>query len=381
MLHEFLKVNRRELIDRCRTKAAHRDVPGAIDAAVEHGIPSFLDQLIRTLELEQISASTESCRISGRSGGGEPFSSEIGETAAMHGLELSQRAFSIGHVVHAYGDLCQATTDLAYERDVAVQVGEFRTLNRCLDNAIAGAVTEYLNQRDTLSAGLAAVENHERLGCLAHELRDLIHTATLALSAIRTGNVGLSGATGMVLDRSLTGLRKLVDRTLAEAHVTSGLLERRSVFPLSDLLAEVSVSAALEAQARDCELAIMPIDPTLAVDADRDQLSSALGNLLQNAIKFTESHTKVSVTAYASGERVRIDVEDHCGGFPAADNDQIFVPFTQYGADKSGLGLGLSICRRNLKANGGVLEARNLPGTGCVFTIDLPRHELTIQTA
>ena len=380
MLHEFLKVNRHELIDRCRTKAAHRDVPGTIDAAVEHGIPSFLDQLIRTLELEQTSASTESCRISGRAGGGEPFSSEIGETAAMHGLELSQRAFSIAQVVHAYGDLCQATTDLAYERDVAVQVGEFRTLNRCLDNAIAGAVTEYLNQRATLSAGLAAVENHERLGCLAHELRDLINTATLALSAIRTGNVGVSGATGTVLDRSLAGLRKLVDRTLADAQITTGLLERRSVFPLSDMLAEVSVSAALEAQARDCELAIMPIDPTLAVDADRDQLSSALGNLLQNAIKFTESHTKVSVTAYAFGERVRIDVEDHCGGFPAADT-QMFAPFTQYGADRSGLGLGLSICRRNLEANGGVLEARNLPGTGCVFTIDLPRHELTTRAA
>jgi len=52
----------------------------------------------------------------------------------------------------------------------------------------------------------------------------------------------------------------------------------------------------------------------------------------------------------------------------------MFKPFTQSAEDRTGAGLGLSISRRSVEANGGVLSVRNMPGTGCVFTIDLPRH-------
>jgi C4-dicarboxylate-specific signal transduction histidine kinase len=80
------------------------------------------------------------------------------------------------------------------------------------------------------------------------------------------------------------------------------------------------------------------------------------------------------LNVYATADRIRLDVEDNCGGWPAGDAEHMFRPFTPGTADKSGLGLGLSICRRGVEANHGVLRARNLPGTGCVFTIDLPRH-------
>lgn len=132
--------------------------------------------------------------------------SEIGVTAARHGRELLQHGFTVDQVVHDYGDLCQAITDLAFERDAPFEVDEFRTLNRCLDNAIAGSVTEFIYQRDLLleDAGVHAL--NDRLGFLAHELRSLIQTATLAVTAIKAGNVGLAGATGAVLDRSLIGL-------------------------------------------------------------------------------------------------------------------------------------------------------------------------------
>ncbi|MGH8168725.1 MAG: sensor histidine kinase [Woeseiaceae bacterium] len=364
------------MIGRCRAKAAHRAAPTANEAAVEHGIPPFLDQLIRTLQTEQTSEPLRSRKISGPAGGGKAVLSEIGETAARHGLELLRHGVSVDGVVHTYGDLCQAITDLAFELDAPVQVSEFRTLNRCLDNAIADAVTEFSYQRDTLFADHAAEEMHERLGCLAHELRNHIHTATLALNAIRAGNVGLGGATGAVLDRSIIGLRNLVDRSLADARVATGLPARNELVPLAGLIAEVRLSAALEAQARECEFTVNSIDPTLAVDADRDLLLSALGNLLQNAFKFTRRHTEVSLNAYSAGDRILIDVEDHCGGLPDGDTKRMFVPFTQGNADKSGLGLGLSICRRSVEANGGILGVRDLPGAGCVFTIDLPRRVL-----
>jgi signal transduction histidine kinase len=253
-------------------------------------------------------------------------------------------------------------------------VDEFRTLNRCLDNAIADSVSEFAYQRDLLleDAGVHAL--NERLGFFAHELRNLIQKATLAVSALKAGNVGLAGATGAVLDRSLIGLRNLVDRSLADVRVSAGMPPRRELIPLAGFIADVKISAALEAQARGCGLNVSAVDPGLAVEVDRELLYSAVGNLLQNAFKFTEQNTDVLLHAYALDDRVLIEVEDSCGGLPVGDAERMFKPFTQESTDKSGLGLGLSICRRSVEANGGVLSVRDVPGSGCVFTIDLPRH-------
>lgn len=376
MLHEFLTAHRGELIERCKVKVAQRRAPGASAVELEHGIPQFLDQLVRTLAVEQTAEPMRSREVSGPSGGEGSALSEIGVTAARHGSELLQQGFTVDQVVHDYGDLCQAITDLAFERGAPLQVDEFRTLNRCLDNAIAGSVTEFAYQRDLLleDAGVHAL--NERLGFLAHELRNLIQTATLAVTAIKAGNVGLAGATGAVLDRSLIGLRNLVDRSLADVRVTAGMPPRRELLSLAGFIAEVKISASLEAQARGCKFTVCAVDPGLAVEADRELLLSALGNLLQNAFKFTEQQSEVALRAYASGDRVRIDVEDQCGGLPAGDAEKMFLPFAQGGADKSGLGLGLSICRRSVEANDGALSVRNFPGAGCVFTIELPRHAM-----
>jgi signal transduction histidine kinase len=217
---------------------------------------------------------------------------------------------------------------------------------------------------------------NERLGFLAHELRNLIQTATLAVTAIRKGNVGLSGATGALLDRSLIGMRTLMDRSLAEVRVTAGIPARNQLMSVADFIADVRVSMSLEAQARDCVFTVSAVDPGLAVDADRDMLFSAVGNLLQNAFKFTKLNTEVSLNAYAAADRIRIDVVDNCGGLPPGEAEHLFLPFTQRGADKSGVGLGLSISRRSVEANNGVLSVRDVRGSGCVFRIDLPRHSL-----
>jgi hypothetical protein len=110
-------------------------------------------------------------------------------------------------------------------------------------------------------------------------------------------------------------------------------------------------------------------------------LFSAVTNLLQNAFKFTKPRTEVSLNVYSIAERVLIDVVDHCGGLPPGATEQMFVPFKQTREDRSGVGLGLSICRRNVEANNGVLSVRDLPNSGCVFTIDLPRLSLSNTTA
>jgi signal transduction histidine kinase len=379
MLHEFLTAHRDDLIDRCRLKVVQRRAPKATDAELEHGVPLFLDQLIKTLRVERTSDPARSRKVSGPSGGEGSVLSEIGATAARHGRELLQHGFTVDQVVHDYGDLCQAITDLAFERDAPFEVDEFRTLNRCLDNAIADSVTEFTYQRDLLleDAGVHAL--NDRLGFLAHELRSLIQTATLAVTAIKAGNVGLAGATGAVLDRSLIGLRNLVDRSLADVRVTAGMPPRHQLLPLAQFIGEVKISASLEAQARGCGFVVSAVDPGVAVEADRDLLFSAVGNLLQNAFKFTEQNTEVSLNVRPTADRILIEVEDNCGGLPAGSAEKMFLPVTHGSNEKSALGLGLSICRRSVEANNGVLSVRNLPGSGCVFTIELPRHAVVAE--
>lgn len=278
--------------------------------------------------------------------------------------------------MHDYGDLCQAITDLAVERGFEIRVDEFRVFNRCLDNAIAIAVTEFAYQRDFLVAERHAEALNERLGVFAHELRNHLSTATLAVQLIRGGNVGHGGATAAVLDRSLVSLRHLIDRSLAEVRLTAGMPDRFDVFSIGDFIGEISLSAQLEADLRGCPLAVSPVDSSLAADADRDLLYSAVGNLLQNAFKYTRPGTEVTLSAHALADRILIDVEDHCGGLPAGDVERLFDPFVQSAEDRSGIGLGLSIARRSVEANNGVLRVRDRPGHGCVFTIELPRRAL-----
>jgi signal transduction histidine kinase len=361
MLHDFLTANRQELIDRCRSKVLDRSSAYRPVHELEYGITVFLDQLIRTLQIEQTLTPSDSRLVSGPSGGGNLDLSEMGTSAAHHGRELMQQGVGIDQVVHDYGDLCQAITDMAFELGAPIDVDEFRTLNRCLDNAIAGAVSEYSNQREWLLSDQRAQALNERLGFLAHELRNDIHTATLAVSAMKAGGVGMAGATGAVLDRSLIRLRSLIDRSLAEVRVTAGMPARSELMLMTDFVTDLRVSASLEAVARECRFVVSFVDPELAVDTDRDLLHSAVGNLLQNAFRFTKQNSEVSLKVYCEADRIIIDVEDQCGGLAPGVADTMFTSFVQNGDDRSGMGLGLSICRRSVQAVNGTSKCETFP--------------------
>jgi signal transduction histidine kinase len=376
MMHQFLVNNRDELIARCKAKVAARPKRAATKDQLHNGVPMFLEQLQRTLAAEEKGQSHESIRISGPSGGEASKISEMGLTATAHGKALLELGFAVDQVVHDYGDLCQAITDLAFERDAPFSIDEFRTLNRCLDNAIADAVTEFSIQRDASISHKQVTATNERWGFLVHELRNSIGTATLAVSALETGMLPLAGATGAVLKRSLAALKTLIDQALTDVRKTAVMPTPPTVFCLASFIAHAEDGASLYAAASGCTLTAATVDPLLAICANRDRLLAALANLLQNAFKFTQPHTEVKLDAYAVGSNVLIDVKDHCGGLPHGDHETMFLPFSQHGADRSGLGLGLSIARQSVESDGGTLTVRDVPGTGCVFTISLPRHML-----
>jgi signal transduction histidine kinase len=350
VLHEFLESNRVQIIGRTKAKVAARLVPRATEAELTHGIPLFFDQLIDTLK-----RSTRQ-------------SDEMNATATKHGDEMLRLGFSVGQVVHDYGDVCQAVTELAFELDAEITIDEFHTLNRCLDDAIAHAVTEYgrLREQSLSDQGI------ERMGTLAHELRNRLSTAMLSFGILKGGTVTIGGSTGALLDRSLKGLNDLIDRSLAEVRLES-TVQRRETIPLAEFVEELEIAAIVEAKARGHQLTVEPVEYGVVISADRQLLAAAVANLLQNAFKFTRSSGHVWLRTLATADRVLIDIEDECGGLSPGQAESLFRPFQQRSTDRSGLGLGLSISRKAVLSNGGEIRVRDLPGKGCIFTIELPR--------
>lgn len=198
----------------------------------------------------------------------------------------------------------------------------------------------------------------------------------MAFSAAKAGNLSLSGATGAVLERSLTSLDKLISTSLEDVRLLSQGITSLGAFSLSDFIAEIDEAATLSADIHGCSLRVMQIDEDLALIGARDLLTAAVANLLQNAFKFTKPGTEVLFTAYAAGDRILIDVADHCGGLGTGVAETMFLPFSQAGANRTGVGLGLTIAKQSVAANGGELTVRNVPHHGCIFTISLPRHKM-----
>jgi signal transduction histidine kinase len=334
---------------------ALRIVPPPTEAEIDHGVPVFLDQLRDALRF------------------GHTTSPEITESAIKHGHDLLHQGFTVSQVVHDYGDVCQVITERAVELNAPISTEEFRTLNRCLDDAIAGAVTEYGRERNQSGIDGEFARGREHLGFFAHELRNLMNTAIIAFEVLRTGNVGVGGSTGTVLHRSLMASRALISRSLAEVRLTQGI-QSREQFLLAGFIEEIAAASTLDANARGIKLTATPVEGTIAIEGDRQVLAAVVANLLQNALKFTGPRTNVTLRAGASAERVLIEVQDECGGLPSGRNvDELFRSFEQRSADRTGVGLGLAFSRWGAEANDGRVYARNLPGKGCVFTVDLPR--------
>jgi hypothetical protein len=205
MLQEFLTANRTTLITRCRTKAAKRFAPSENLAALEHGVPLFLQQLVETLRLQQKPSDS----------GSTPVVTEISRAAGIHGADLLRQGYSVEQVVRDYGDVCQSVTELASEQDTAISAVEFGVLNRCLDDAIAEAVTSFGRTGQVLINDQAETLQ-QRLTVFSAEHQRLVGIALHSYAAIKTGNVGLTGSTGTLLIHVLEELRSLADRTLPE---------------------------------------------------------------------------------------------------------------------------------------------------------------------
>ncbi|MEO7109186.1 MAG: hypothetical protein ABI183_02005 [Polyangiaceae bacterium] len=240
MLGPFIVANRAAIIERARARVAARTFPKPSDVELKNGIPIFLNQLGAALLLAKSSKEIDHEQLSA--------------SAGRHGEELRRMGLTVAQVVRDYGDVCQVITQLAMEQNARIEPNEFQTLNLCLDDAVANAVTAYTHDHDLESANA----DTERLGVLAHEMRNLLNTAVLSYDIIKDGHVAVGGSTSLLLGRSLSGLRDLLDRSLADVRLDAGLkhVERISV---SDFVQEIEIGALLQAQARGLRLDVPPL--------------------------------------------------------------------------------------------------------------------------
>jgi signal transduction histidine kinase len=351
MLHEFIELNRDEIIRIAQDRVRARAAMGSPEH-LESGVPVFLTELCTLLHAIETA----------------PYSdAAIANSAKTHGGNLTALGFTIREVVWDYGDVCQAVTQLAVTQNAPITVDEFHTLNRCLDTAIASAVTEHAR----LTADAQANTNVRRTAHVAHDLRDSLQTAILAFNALKTGTISITGSTGTILGRSLLAVRTIIDRSLAESRMSgSGLL--MEPVTLGRLLDDLVEPALLAAVSRDIRFTVDASQQSSVVNCDAPVLVAAVMNLLTNAIKFTKPNGQVILRAKADIATVVFEVEDECGGFPEMIGDP-FQPFVlRRSTDHSGLGLGLSIARDAVRAHGGEITIRNRPNMGCVFVVSLP---------
>jgi hypothetical protein len=197
MLADFVVSNREQIISRCQAKVAKRSSPPPSKNGIDHGVPMFLDELVAELRL------------------GLSPNPDIAATAAKHGHDLLKQGLSSSEVVHNYGDVCQVITEMAVENEAPIAADDFRMLNRCLDDAIASAITQYGNERDaTTSAKGDRAGNRMRVS--VDRLGAFVAAAQDAFDAIQSGKVGIAGSTGTLLGRSLRAIADMKEQIQAE---------------------------------------------------------------------------------------------------------------------------------------------------------------------
>jgi signal transduction histidine kinase len=348
MVHEFLLQHFDELVALAKAKASARRARSASTAGLEPGLPVLLAQLGEAVRTEPSTASLADERV--------------GSIGARHAHALLERGWPVSQIVHDFGDLRQAITELAVGK-AAMGLEELGALGRCLDDASAQAVAEYARLKDEATSHREA----ERLGQVSHDLRTQLQTAQLSFRALRTGKAGIDGSAGEALGRSLDRLLDLVDTRLSAVRLAA-----TSRVSLAAFVHEIAVAAHADAERREIRLAIERGDPGLAVDVDPQLLASALMNLLQNALESTPAHGCVTLRTRGGNGRAFVEVEDQCGGMATSGSDPRRAVGDRRATERVASGKGLSSSRRAVQSNGGEVHAHNLPGKGCIFGIELP---------
>ncbi|MFZ4714969.1 MAG: sensor histidine kinase [Bacteriovoracaceae bacterium] len=388
MLYAFLKQNQKEILDMTEEKSLQ--LAGNLQSSIKlkKGLPIFYEQLLNVLLASRFNLVTDEDKLIDKhqmqkaagqnneagvaAASGKPEIIKVAKSAGQHGKELLRLGYTLSHVVHAYGSMCQSITELANKKTIAISAHDFHELNYCLDIAIAGAITEFQKLQNR-------VDNErevEQMGSLVHELRNALTTVNISLQMIESGTVGFKGSIGQVLKNGLKRIENLIDRSLLEVRLHIDPILKVETSLLVQVVDQILITAEAEAKLKNQTIE-NHIDSELLVSTDQEIFYSALSNIIQNAIKYTRQGGKIEIRGQMINQKIEIEVEDECGGKLENSDGSLFKPFVQKNENRKGLGLGLTIAQRGIKMENGLIETRNLPGKGCIFKITLPQAEVS----
>ena len=331
----------RGIVERHHAEAAHADLVPAMER--------FLGDLRTALDDDHVEED-------------DSLQHRHSAAAVAEGEATAHAGLACDVVVRSFGALCDSITSIAETEGVSFPARDFRILNQSLDGGIAQAIEAYADVRARADHRTSA----SQLGALAHELRNALGSLAIGFDTLREGRVGMRSRTAHTIERGLARMQLLVDGALAAATLQAGVPLQPSPERLADVVRDLTESYVGTATFD------LQLDDDVVVAADRRLLVSAIGNLVQNAVKYTRRGTTVTIRVRAEGEVAVVEVEDECGGLRVPDPELLFREFEQGNGGRGGVGLGLAIVRDAVLAHGGAVAVRDLAPVGCVFTLRWP---------
>jgi signal transduction histidine kinase len=290
------------------------------------------------------------------------------EVAREH--SLTRLGFDIDQLVREFILLRRVLFEVAREEDLVSSDIHTERLADLIDAAIARAVNSYIESRDIA----ARRQQAEHIGFLTHELRNPLGAATMAAALLRKKSeiASAGGEVLDVLDRSLQRIRSQIDAILLTQRLDADEMECQSVdVRLDKVMDEATRAAKFEAKQKGISFGIR-YDPEIQLHVDPGLATSALQNVIDNAVKFTD-HGRVDVVVEDKVSEILIHIYDNCDGLSAEEFGTIFEPFKRAHSGKAGTGLGLAIARRAVEAQGGRIGAESSGEGGCHFWLSLPK--------
>ena len=350
LLHEFMSGHRDEILSACELELRQRHA--AKSDGLDDQIALFFDEMLRAIQRDQGVPESFSPLPAGSA------------TAARIGEERQRAGISVNQVPVVFAAISQAVAKTGEKYDLTLSAEEYKLLNRCLDTGVATSIERFWNQ-ETDSKNRMLTES---FGFIAHELRNALGNAHMAFRLLRAGGLDIHGKTAEILASNLQRMEALVAQGLGSMKLQVGVEPTLEPVNLTAALRKLVASAIPD---RGIEVALEADEPVW-VAADELLLTSAVSNLVHNAVKFSPVNATVKVRAVAEPRSARIEVEDQCGGLQT-EPSEIFKPYVkQREGNRSGTGLGLSIAKRAVEAMHGELSVANNPGHHCTFIARFP---------